>query len=139
MIEMLDSKGPKKKVLVVDDETSIVTYLETLLQDHGYETVTATNGEEALQKACSEKPDLITLDISMPEKSGIRFYREIKENPGLSGIPVVVVTGVTGYGGKPEDFKRFISTRDRIPPPEGFIAKPIEQPEFLEAVRNLIG
>lgn len=136
---MADSLGSKKKVLVVDDESNIVAYLETLLQDNGYETVSASNGEEALEKACAEKPDLITLDISMPEKSGVRFYREIKEKPDLQNVPVIVVTGVTGYGGNPEDFKRFISTRDQIAPPEGFIPKPIEQPEFLEAVKNLIG
>ena len=136
---MPESEGSKKKVLVVDDELSIVTYLETLLQDNGYATVTAKNGEEALQKVRSEKPDLITLDISMPEKSGVRFFREIKEKPDLNKIPVIIVTGVTGYGGKPEEFKRFISTRDQIPAPEGFISKPIEQPEFLETVRNLVG
>ena len=136
---MPSSEGRKKRILVVDDEAHIVTYLETLLQDNGYETTSAADGEEAMKKLLEEKPDLVTLDISMPEKSGVKFYREIKENPDLSDIPVLIVTGVTGYGGKPEDVKRFISTRDRIPPPEGFIAKPIEQEEFLRAVSDLVG
>ena len=126
------------KILVIDDEPDVVVYLETLLQDHGYETVSARDGEEGLQQVRAEKPDLVTLDISMPHTSGIRFYRTIKEDPDLALIPVVVVTGVTGYGGRPDDFERFLSTRKQIPPPEGFVAKPIEPQAFLQKIRELL-
>jgi CheY-like chemotaxis protein len=91
-----------------------------------------------MEKARREKPDLITLDISMPEESGVRFYRELKEDPELSGIPVVIVTGVTGYGYKPEDFQKFISSRKNIPPPEGFVPKPIDREELLKGVTALL-
>lgn len=127
-----------KKILILDDEPSVVTYLETLLGDNGYRTVTAKDGQEGLEKAKSEKPDLVTLDISMPEKSGIRFYREVKEDPELKGIPVVIVTAVTGYGGKPEEFKKFLDSRKQVPPPEAFVAKPINQEEFLETIRKIL-
>jgi two-component system cell cycle response regulator DivK len=70
------SQATARKILIIDDETSVVTYLETLLQDEGFETVTAANGKEGLEKAKSAKPDLVTLDITMPEKSGVKFYRE---------------------------------------------------------------
>ena len=96
---MGEQQGGRKKVLVLDDEPNVVAYLETLLQDNGYDTVSAGDGREGMEKARSEKPDLITLDISMPEESGVRFFRELKEDPDLAGIPVVIVTGVTGYGG----------------------------------------
>ena len=129
----------RKRILVLDDEPSVVTYLETLLQDNGYDTVSAGDGREGIEKVRSDKPDLITLDISMPEKSGIRFYREIKEDPDLAAIPVVVVTGVTGYGGKPEDFQKFISSRKKVPPPDAFIAKPIDQAELLGEIKKLLG
>jgi CheY-like chemotaxis protein len=82
--------------------------------------------------------DLVCLDISMPEESGIRFYRNLKEDPELSGIPVVVVTAVTGYGADPEPFKRFISTRRQVPPPEGFLAKPIDKQEFLDTIARVL-
>ena len=131
-------QGGRKKILVLDDEPNVVAYLETLLQDNGYDTVSAGNGREGMEKARSEKPDLITLDISMPEESGIRFYRELKEDPELAGIPVVIVTGVTGYGYKPEDFEKFISSRKRIPPPDGFVPKPIERDELLKGVTALL-
>jgi len=127
-----------KKVLIIEDEPHVVTYLETLLQDHGYETMSAVNGREAMERVRTEKPDLITLDITMPEESGIRFYRNLKENPEFSDIPVLVVTAVTGYGGDPTTFEHFLKSRRQIPPPEGFFSKPIDQEEFLRAVGELV-
>ena len=135
---MGEPQGGRKKILVLDDEPSVVAYLEALLQDNGYQTVSASNGLEGMEKVRSEKPDLITLDISMPKESGIRFYRDLKGDPELAGTPVVIVTGVTGYGGRPEDFQKFISGRKKIPPPEGFVPKPIDQDELLKAISGLL-
>ena len=135
---MGEQQGGRKTILVVDDEPNVVAYLETLLQDNGYGTVSAANGLEGMEKVRSEKPDLITLDISMPEESGVRFYRDLKADPDLAGIPVVIVTGVTGYGYKPEDFQKFISSRKRIAPPDGFVAKPIDRDELLKGVSSLL-
>jgi CheY-like chemotaxis protein len=128
----------KKMILILDDEPHVVTYLSTLLEDHGYETEAAFNGIEGMQKIKEKKPDLITLDITMPEQSGIRFYRELRDNPEWVSIPVIVVTAVTGYGGDPEPFEKFLSTRKQIPPPEGFLSKPIDQKEFMDLVNQLI-
>jgi len=128
-----------KKILILDDEPNVVTYLETLLRDNHYETVAASNGLEGMEKVKADRPDLVCLDISMPEQSGVRFYRELKEDPDLRDIPVVVVTAVTGFGGDPEPFKRFISTRKQVPPPEAFFAKPIDKQEFLETVAKILG
>lgn len=128
----------KKTILVVDDEPDVVTYLTTLLEDNGYATVSAGDGNEAMTKIKESKPDLITLDMSMPEKSGVKFYRELKEDADLASIPVLVVTGVTGYGGKGSEFEKFISSRKQIPPPDGFIEKPLDDREkFLEKVKEL--
>jgi len=135
---MGDQQGGRKKILILDDEPNVVAYLETLLQDNGYDTVSAGDGREGMEKARIERPDLITLDISMPEESGVRFYRELKQDPDLAGIPVVIVTGVTGYGGKPEDFQKFISSRGKVPPPEGFVPKPIDRDELLKGVTSLL-
>jgi CheY-like chemotaxis protein len=129
----------KKLILVVDDEPDIVSYITTLLQDNGYQTMSAADGVEATAKIKEKKPDLVTLDMSMPEKSGVKVYRELKQNPDLSDIKVLVVTGVTGFGGKSESFEKFLGTRKQVPPPDGFIATPIEQEEMLEKVKELIG
>lgn len=135
---MTEAEPATKKILIVDDEPDVVTYIETLLQDNAYETVSAADGQAALDKLKSDRPDLVCLDISMPEKSGVRFYREVKEDPELAKIPIVVVTGVTGFGLDPEGFKKFISSRRHVPPPEGFIAKPIDREELLGTIKELL-
>jgi len=128
----------KKMIMVVDDEPDVVAYLTTLLQDHGYETASAKDGNEALAKIKEKKPDLITLDMSMPGKSGVKAYRELKDDPALAKIPVLVITAVTGFGGKSEDFQKFLSTRKHVPPPDGFIPKPLDREELLKKVKELL-
>jgi CheY-like chemotaxis protein len=120
----------KKKILIVDDEQDILTYLATLLEDNGYDTVLAKNGEEALKQMEAALPDLITLDISMPGKSGVKFYRDMKVDDRWKHIPIIIITGVS------EDFKKFISSRQQVPPPEGYLSKPIEKEEILALVRK---
>ncbi len=123
--------GPKR-ILIVDDEQDIRTYLSTMFGDQGYETIQAKDGMEAMQMIQTGPPDLITLDISMPEKSGIRFFREVKTDDRWKHIPIVVVTGVS------EDMKTFISSRHQVMAPEGFVSKPINQEEILDIVRSLL-
>ena len=122
-----------KTILVVDDEPDIVTFLSTVLGDHGYHTVTARDGQEALDLVRARRPDLITLDITMPEKSGVRFYRDIKENAETKAIPIVIVTGIG------EDFEKFISTRRRVAPPDGYLSKPVSAEDVLRVVQKLLG
>lgn len=121
-----------KKILVVDDEPDVVTYLSMVLKDHGYETLEAFNGEEALQKVLQDKPDLVTLDITMPEMSGVKAYRKMKEDETLRKIPVIIVTGIS------HDFKQFISTRPQVPPPEGYLEKPVKPEDLLAEVKRLL-
>ena len=94
--------------------------------------------QEALERVKQERPDLVTLDISMPQASGARFYKEVKSDPELASIPVVIVTAVTGYGGGTRAYEKFISGRRTVPPPEGFFPKPINREEFLETVETLL-
>ena len=129
----------KKTVLVIDDEPSAVTYLSAVLEDAGYEVVTATDGEEGWTVFEASRPDLVSLDINMPKKSGMKLYREIREHPELGRVPVVVVTAVTGFGGDPDEFRRFLESRQHLPAPEGFVAKPIEPDAFTALVGDLSG
>jgi len=122
----------KKKVLIIDDEEDVLTFLSTLLEDNGYRTISAKNGNEAMVKVRSEKPDAVTLDITMPEKSGVKFYREMKDDTALRKIPIVIVTGIS------EDFQKFISTRKQAPPPEGYIQKPIDKQVLLDTLKKLL-
>ena len=127
-----------KKILIIDDEPDVLLFLGTLLRKNGYEVCEACNGEEGFQKVHEEKPDLVCLDLLMPEKTGIKMYRDLKKDENLKDVPVIMVTGfstpVLGF----MDFKKFIHERS-IPAPEGYIEKPINKEEFLKAVKEVVG
>lgn len=122
----------KKKILIVDDEQDMLTFISTLFQDNGYETITAKDGVEGFSLAQSEKPDLITLDMTMPEQSGVKTYKELKEDPELKSIPVVIVTAIG------ENMKSFLESRRNVVEPEGFMTKPVDQEKLLEMVKSLL-
>ena len=122
-----------KRILVVDDEPDVVTYLSTVLKDAGYDTLEAANGEEAMEQIRTGHPDLITLDITMPEMTGVKTYRQLKEDETLRRVPVIIVTGVT------HDFKQFISSRAQVPAPEGYLEKPVKPEDLLAEVKRLVG
>lgn len=82
----------KKKILVVDDEVDLLNIAKTFLEYKGYEVITATNGDEALEKASSEKPDATILDILMPGKDGFEVCRALKANPATTSIPIILST-----------------------------------------------
>ena len=81
------------KVLVVEDDPSVRGLLHTLLTGEGYEVSTASDGLAGLVKASSTKPDLMLLDLMMPDLGGIRVLEELRDDPTMSDIPVIVVTG----------------------------------------------
>ena len=123
----------QKTILIVEDEPDTVTYLSTLLEDAGYSTVAAGDGDQALERVKASRPDLITLDITMPNRSGVRFYRDMKESDEWKGIPIIIVTGISS------DFEKFISTRRQVPPPEGYLSKPIDKEQMLALIKQHIG
>ena len=122
-----------KTVLVVDDDPDAREFLTTVLQDNGYASIAAGDGDEALTLIEQTPPDLVALDIAMPEKSGVAVYRAMKEDDRYNKIPVIIITGIS------EDFRKFISTRRQVPPPEGYISKPVDHQQFLEMVAGLLG
>ena len=121
-----------KKILVVDDDPSIITFMTALLEDNGYEVVTAVDGAQGMSQLEAEKPDLVLLDITMPEKSGVRFYREVRENEQTKDTPVIMVTGVM------QEFKNFISSRRQVPPPDGYLTKPVDQALLLKTITEVL-
>ncbi len=82
----------KGKILVVDDENYILHILDFSLGAEGYEVITAEDGEEAVQKAKDQKPDLVVLDVMMPKMDGFEACRSIKQDPDLGGTPVILLS-----------------------------------------------
>ena len=137
MTEPSTSTG--KKVLVIDDEPSIISYLVTVLEDRGYATSSATNAEEGLAVARRQRPDLITLDIMMPKRSGVALYQDLKLDSQLGDIPVIIVSAFNRGNDIPPGSFRKVVRDERIPMPEAYMEKPIVLASFLETVTSLIG
>jgi len=83
-----------KKVLVIEDDSFLVEVYATKFKKAGYKTILVTNGEEGLVKAESDKPDIILLDLMLPKKNGFEVLAELKANPKLKKIPVVVLSNL---------------------------------------------
>lgn len=126
------SEDPKK-ILVVEDEPDMLDFLSVFLHDNGFNVIIATDGKQGFEKAKEERPDLITLDITMPEESGVRALQNIQKDPDTAAIPVIIITGISS------DFKKFIHERKAIKPPAGYLEKPFEKEELLAMVTKLLG
>ncbi len=120
------AKKKQKKIMVVDDDPHVVVFLKDLFTDAGYEVVIAANGAQAVDTARRTRPDLITLDIVMPESWGPRFRQALLKDPDLAGVPVVVISGLP-------------ASRQIIPNASAWLSKPADADALLTAVRQLIG
>ena len=118
------------KILVADDEPDFVTFVSTLLEDNGAEVISAVDGNQALEMARAEKPDLMTLDITMPGKSGEEVYEEIRADSELRAMKVCIVTG------RPE-LRKLIYQRT-VTKPDGFVDKPITEESLLFNLRKIL-
>jgi CheY-like chemotaxis protein len=119
-----------KRILIVDDEEDMLVYLQTLFRKAGYETETATNGDEAIEKIGQIQPDLITLDILMPKKSGLNFFQALRTDEETKHLPVIVLSGITGH-------RDFFEDESEVGPTI-FIEKPIEPDSFLASVKQML-
>jgi CheY-like chemotaxis protein len=121
-----------KKILIIDDERDMQIYLKTLFRREGYETAVAENGERGLSLADSFRPDLITLDLLMPKKSGVTTYEGLRQAPQTRKIPVIVISGLS----KREEM--FLGDARDLPPPEAVMDKPIDRELFMKTVRQIL-
>ncbi len=119
-----------KKILVVDDEVDILMTVSFRLKKAGYEVITAENGNEAVEKAKQNIPDLILLDLRLPEKDGFEVFTELKSEPSLKDKPIIFLTASSGSKIK-EKIKGFNHN--------GFMTKPFEAPVLIEKIKSLIG
>jgi Fe-S oxidoreductase/CheY-like chemotaxis protein len=117
------------KILVVDDEPDFVTFISTVLGDNGATVFTAYDGEEAIDIARREKPDLMTLDLSMPGKSGTEVFAEMRADKELNKIKIFIVTG------QPE-LRKLIYERD-IRAPEGYMDKPVTDENVVMNIKKI--
>jgi CheY-like chemotaxis protein len=108
-----------RKILIVDDDPAVVDFLNEVFTDNGYATEKAYNGVEGLEKAKAFRPDLITLDIDMPEKAGVMFFIGLRKDEVLKDTPVIVVSGV---GPRPPALSRNIPVLQKPVDPAALLA-----------------
>jgi CheY-like chemotaxis protein len=85
----------QKEILIVEDEEENVIFLAQIVEDHGYRFRIARNGKSAIAALGEKRPDMVLLDIMMPRKSGVHVYNEMKKEPTLAEIPIIIITGAS--------------------------------------------
>ncbi len=126
---MIKSGTAQGRILVVDDEEKNIRLIGTILKSYGYHFDTAVSGPEALEKAVSSPPDLIYLDVMMPQMNGFEVCQRLKENPLTATIPVVMVTALTDRESKLDALNHGVID---------FLSKPIDSTELMIKTRNLV-
>ncbi|HEY3274546.1 MAG TPA: response regulator [Methanocella sp.] len=118
------------KIMVVDDEPDVVDLVKLVLESDGFSVVTAYSGKEALEKIDSEMPDLVLLDIMMPQMDGWEVYSRIRANPRTKDIPVAMLTA------KSQSIDKMIGLH--VVKVDDYITKPFGRSELLERVKRIL-
>ena len=135
---MANESVTRKHVLIVEDEPDFAALLQSIVEKAGYTATTAYNCEDALSEARKARPDLITLDIQMPKKSGVYFYRELKTTEDFHDIPVIVVTGIMQHDVEMERVIRSFLETPHMAHPEAYVEKPVDGPHFLKTIEEVL-
>ena len=125
----------KNKILIIDDDEKLNDLLQNYLSGFGYNVLTFTHPEEGLKKIKKEIPDLVILDIMLPDMDGFAVCKELKENQNTKGIPVVMLTSIGHHLTEPDYAKAMAVTHEA----DDFIEKPIEAKELLNRIRKIVG
>ncbi|MBI4304446.1 MAG: response regulator [Chloroflexi bacterium] len=126
--------GNRPKILLIDDDVDFVEATKTVLQTAPYDVVVANQGDEGIEKAKKEKPDLILLDVVMPVKDGFSAAQQLKKDPELKKIPVLMLTAYSTMGAGtsiPRDRGYTLETED-------YLEKPIAPKELLAKVKQYL-
>lgn len=122
------------KILVVDDDPDLVETVSMMLESRNFEVIPAYGGNEGLQKARSQRPDLIVLDVMMPDKDGFEVCKELKADPKLAEIPVLLLTAVASKISETRYTPRMGMETDA----DDYVDKPVEPEEIVRRVERLL-
>ena len=130
-------KASEKKILVVDDEPDVRNFLSACIQDAGFIVDSAVDGQDALEKIEKEIPDLMTLDMVMPRKSGIELIRTLRKNDKWSKLPVIVITAHARNEFASEDIKCFDAFTSGLKP-RRTIEKPVTPQVLVTTICQIL-
>ncbi|MCD6385970.1 response regulator [Candidatus Sumerlaeota bacterium] len=136
MKEKDENRGGKemsKLVYVLDDEEAVCEIIRIVLESRGYSVATADDGEKGLKMIKEKKPDILIVDLKMPKLNGYELISQLKLNPELADIPIIVITSLTTESEhSDEEWREKMGVQD-------FISKPFEPLELVERIEKIIG
>jgi CheY-like chemotaxis protein len=127
----------EKRILVVDDEPDVRNYIATCIEDAGFQVDTAADGQEALEKVFADPPDLMTLDMVMPKKSGIKVLRELRAEERFANLPVIVVTAHANTDLGSDDVKMASAFSSGLRP-RYTLEKPVTPEKLVSAIGEIL-
>ncbi len=125
----------ERSAVVIDDEPDVTTYFATLLSDHGWRVRTANGVDDGLKLLAAERPDVVLLDLMMPQRGGLAALVAIRKDPSLAGLPVVIVSGIQEK--LTSDYHAFLE-RARSHRPDAYLDKPVKPVELLRTLDALV-
>lgn len=128
----------EKRILVVDDEPDVRNFLAACIQDVGFQVETAVDGEDALEKVEANPPDLMTLDMVMPRKSGIQVIRALRKNERFKKLPVIVITAHAHDEFGSDDVRDFYAFTSGLRP-RYILEKPITAEKLVNSIAEILG
>ena len=131
------AKASEKTILVVDDEPDVREFLSTCIKDAGFQVKTAEDGVDGLEKIEKYMPDLVTVDMVMPRRSGINLIRKLKKTKSMSNIPVIVITAHAQDEFGQEDISKFDGFATHLKP-RYIMEKPITPATLKKAICNIL-
>jgi two-component system, OmpR family, alkaline phosphatase synthesis response regulator PhoP len=138
MIGEIMDNAADKRILVVDDEPDIREFLSTCLEDAGFQVEVAFDGVDALDKVEKSIPDLITLDMVMPRKSGLAFMRQLRKKEEWKEIPVIVITAHSHDEFASEDVRNVLLNFELKQRPRRIMEKPVAPAELIKVVTDIL-
>jgi twitching motility two-component system response regulator PilH len=143
------------RILIVDDSNEQVAYYSEILEEHGFQYEVAKDGKEAMEVMKNRRPALVLLDVMMPRRSGIAVFQQMKKDPNLEKVPIVIITGASAVTGvdmksgeeKPKEAYEDALTREfgsllreklESLTPDAFIEKPVEPAALVSKIRALL-
>ncbi|MFA9434379.1 MAG: response regulator [Deltaproteobacteria bacterium] len=128
----------EKNILVVEDDLHMRIFITTVLETSGYNATASKDGQEGIRKVKEDRPDLIILDVMMPEEGGVSMYRQLKTDNQFKNIPVVMLSGVESKTFLHSLKMMSIGLRDPLPAPEAYVEKPPKAEKLLNIVQKLL-
>lgn len=129
----------KKRILFVDDELDMRIYISAVLKTEGFDAVPARNALEGIRKARELDPDLVIMDVMMPQAGGVTLFQDMRRDERLKATPIIMLTGVNQQAFTHHLNMLNACSASPLPPPDAYIEKPLDPGKLVQTIHRLLG